>query len=404
MHTPRGKVLGGSSSINGLVYIRGNPHGFRALGGARARAAGAIATCCRISSAPSSAPRAATSIAAAPGRCRPATARCSNPLHAAWLGRGAQAGYPQTDDVNGFQQEGFGRMDMTVGERPALQRRQRLSAPGDAPAQPQGAARTRSRPACCSRAGALAGSSTAAAGGATASRAARRSSCRGGPINSPQLLKLSGVGPGRGAARARHRGGARPAGRRRESAGSSGVLFPGRLQGADHALFVDQPLEPGADRRALAAAQGRPRRDQSFRDLRLHPQPRRASPIPTSSITSCRWRWPTTARRWRRSTASRRMSGPMRSKSRGWVRLASADPRDKPRILFNYLSHPDDWTEMRACVRLTREIFAQPAFDRYRGREIQPGADVQTRRADRRLHPRQGRERLPSLVLLQDGR
>jgi len=68
--------------------------------------------------------------------------------------------------------------------------------------------------------------------------------------------------------------------------------------------------------------------------------------------------------------------GPMRSKSRGWVRLASGDPREKPRLFFNYMSHPDDWTEMRACVRLTREIFAQPAFDRYRGREIQPGAQV----------------------------
>ena len=70
--------------------------------------------------------------------------------------------------------------------------------------------------------------------------------------------------------------------------------------------------------------------------------------------------------------------GPMRSKSRGWVRLASANPLDKPRVMFNYLSHADDITEMRACVRLTREIFAQPAFDQYRGREIQPGADVQT--------------------------
>jgi choline dehydrogenase len=70
--------------------------------------------------------------------------------------------------------------------------------------------------------------------------------------------------------------------------------------------------------------------------------------------------------------------GPMRSKSRGWVRLASANPLDKPRILFNYLSQPDDWAEMRACVRLTREIFAQAAFDPYRGREIQPGAGVQT--------------------------
>jgi choline dehydrogenase len=70
--------------------------------------------------------------------------------------------------------------------------------------------------------------------------------------------------------------------------------------------------------------------------------------------------------------------GPMRSKSRGWVRLASSNPHDKPRILFNYLSDPDDWVEMRACVRLTREIFAQPAFDRYRGRELQPGADVRS--------------------------
>jgi choline dehydrogenase len=68
----------------------------------------------------------------------------------------------------------------------------------------------------------------------------------------------------------------------------------------------------------------------------------------------------------------------MRSKAKGWVRLASPHARDKPRILFNYLSQADDWIEMRACVRLTREVFAQPAFDRYRGREIQPGADVQT--------------------------
>jgi len=68
--------------------------------------------------------------------------------------------------------------------------------------------------------------------------------------------------------------------------------------------------------------------------------------------------------------------GPMRSKSRGSVRLASADPREPPSIRFNYMSHPDDWTEIRACVRLTREIFAQAAFDPYRGREIQPGADV----------------------------
>jgi choline dehydrogenase len=51
---------------------------------------------------------------------------------------------------------------------------------------------------------------------------------------------------------------------------------------------------------------------------------------------------------------------------------------DKPKICFNYMSREEDWVEMRACVRLTREIFAQHAFDRYRGREIQPGTDVTT--------------------------
>jgi choline dehydrogenase len=68
----------------------------------------------------------------------------------------------------------------------------------------------------------------------------------------------------------------------------------------------------------------------------------------------------------------------MHSKSRGWVRLASPDPAVKPRILFNYMSHPDDWVDFRAAVRLTRELFAQPAFDRYRGREISPGAGAQS--------------------------
>jgi choline dehydrogenase len=65
--------------------------------------------------------------------------------------------------------------------------------------------------------------------------------------------------------------------------------------------------------------------------------------------------------------------GPMRTKSRGYVRLRSADPREPPMIKFNYMSHPDDWREFRACVRLTREIFEQPAFAKYKGREIQPG-------------------------------
>jgi choline dehydrogenase len=70
--------------------------------------------------------------------------------------------------------------------------------------------------------------------------------------------------------------------------------------------------------------------------------------------------------------------GPMRSQSRGWVRLRSARVEDHPRIFFNYMSQPADWEEMRACVRLTRELFAQPSFDRYRGRALQPSAEIQS--------------------------
>jgi choline dehydrogenase len=68
--------------------------------------------------------------------------------------------------------------------------------------------------------------------------------------------------------------------------------------------------------------------------------------------------------------------GPMRSKSRGSVTLRSADPEAAPRIRFNYMSAPEDWRDFRHCIRLAREIFAQPAFDAYRGREILPGDGV----------------------------
>jgi choline dehydrogenase len=68
--------------------------------------------------------------------------------------------------------------------------------------------------------------------------------------------------------------------------------------------------------------------------------------------------------------------GPMRPASRGWLKLRSADPREPPIIQPNYLAEESDRREMRACVRLTREIFAQAAFETYRGRELAPGAEV----------------------------
>jgi len=68
----------------------------------------------------------------------------------------------------------------------------------------------------------------------------------------------------------------------------------------------------------------------------------------------------------------------MRSPSRGSIRLASADSRKAPEIRFNYMSTEEDWRDFRTAIRLTREVFAQPAFDEYRGAELAPGDAAQS--------------------------
>jgi choline dehydrogenase len=104
--------------------------------------------------------------------------------------------------------------------------------------------------------------------------------------------------------------------------------------------------------------------------------------------------------------------GPMRSASRGAVTLRSSDPKAPPRIQFNYMSDPQDWADFRHCIRVTREIFGQKAFDPYRGKEILPGEQYQTddelddhirRHAESAYHPcgtcRMGRADDPMAVV-----
>ncbi len=188
----------------------------------------------------------------------------------------------------------------------------------------------------------------------------------GGPINSPQLLKLSGIGP---AAELK----------------SHGIEIQHELPGVgenlqDHLEFyfqvaVKQPItlysSMGLFSKGLIGLRWLLRRDGlgatnhfescgfirsragiRYPDIQYHFLPLAMSYDGGSLATE---------------HGMQAHVGPMRSKSRGRVSLASPDPQDHPKILFNYLSHPDDWTEMRACVRLTREIFAQPAFAPYRG-------------------------------------
>jgi len=375
MHTPRGKVLGGSSSINGLVYIRGNPQDFEGWS-AQGAAGWAYRDVLPYFRRTETRQEGGNEYRGDRGKIGTRYGTLENPLHAAWLAAAAQAGYPPTDDVNGFQQEGFGRMDMTVADgrrasaanaylRPAMRR-------------PNLKVLTHALATRIVFEGRRAVGVEYLRGGATQRvRVERELILSGGPINSPQLLKLSGVGPG-------------------AELQALGIPVIHDLPGVgenlqDHLEFYFQvackepitlysSINPWS--RALIGARWLLRKDglgatnhfETCGFIRSRPG------VPYPDI---QYHFLPMAVAYDGSTLAQEHGfqahvGPMRSKSRGWVRLASTDPRDKPRILFNYLSHADDWTEMRACVRLTREIFAQAAFDRYRGREIQPGSDVQS--------------------------
>ena len=375
LHTPRGKVLGGSSSINGLVYVRGNALDFDhwqesgALGWAyrhvlpyfrraERRAAGGDAY--RGDS----------------GKLYTTTGTLQNPLNPAWIEAGRQAGYPLSDDMNGFQQEGFARMDMTVshGRRCSAARAYLLPAMARANLTVQTHALVTRLLFDGKQA---TGVVYRHADRELTVRAKREVILCAGSINSPQLLKLSGVGP-------------------EAELRSHGISPVHDLPGVgenlqDHLEFYFQVacLEPitlyrymnplgkawigarwllthsglGATNHFEAGGFIRSRPGIRYPDIQFHFLPMAVS-YDGSSLA--------------REHGFQAHVGPMRSKSRGWVRLASADPRDPPRIFFNYLSQPDDLVEMRACVRLTREVFAQQAFDRFRGREIQPGSAVQS--------------------------
>jgi len=375
LHTPRGKVLGGSSSINGMVYVRGNAQdfeGWESLGAsgwsyrdvlpyfkrAEARAEGG------------------DDYRGADGKLATRRGLLTNPLHGAWLDAGRQAGYLLTEDMNGYQQEGFGRMDMTVGAgrrcsaanaylRPAM-RRANL------------AVRTHAFVTRVLFEGTRATGVRYRRGDVRHEvRARREVILAAGPINSPQLLKVSGVGPG-------------------EELAELGIGVRHELPGVgenlqDHLEFYFQVAskEPvtlysqmSLWRRALIGARWllrhdglgssnhfetggfiRSRAGVAYPDIQFHFLPLAVS-YDGSSLAH--------------EHGFQAHAGPMRSRSLGWVRLRSAEPREPPRIFFNYMSRSEDWAEMRACVRLTREIFAQRAFDRYRGREIAPGEAVRT--------------------------
>jgi choline dehydrogenase len=375
LHTPRGKVLGGSSSINGLVYVRGNPLDFERWEEQGAAGWGYAAVLPYFKRAEARA-EGGDDYRGAQGPLATRRGLLTNPLHAVWLEAGQQAGYALTSDMNGFRQEGVGYMDMTVGGgrrcsaanaylRPAMRRRN-LTVLTDTLA-------TR----ILFEGRRAVGLRYLRGGTQHEVRCRNEVIVSAGSINSPQLLKLSGVGPA-------------------QELAALGIERVRDLPGVgenlqDHLEFYFQiacrePVtlysELSPLRRALTGVrwiltkQGigasnhfetggfiRSRAGIRYPNIQFHFLPL-AINYDGSALA--------------REHGFQAHVGPMRSSSAGSVRLRSTEARDKPSISFNYMSRPEDWEEMRACVRLTREIFAQRAFDRYRGREIQPGAAVVT--------------------------
>lgn len=373
LHTPRGRGLGGSSSINGLVYIRGNPLDFERWEEEGARGWNYAQVLPYFKRAERR-DEGGNEYRGGDGPLDTRYGTLKNPLNQAWLDAAQQAGYPLTEDVNGYQQEGFGRMDMTVrkGERCSAAKAYLYPA--------------MKRPNVEVRQHALArrivfegrravGIEYERGGKVHTVRAAREVILAGGPINSPQLLKLSGIGPAEELARHGirvlvERGGV---GANLQDhlefyfqiACTKPVTLYGQANLLGKALVGARWLFNrsgiGASNHFESCGFIRSRAGIRYPDIQYHFFPMAVS-YDGNSLAS--------------EHGFQAHVGPMRSKSRGSVTLRSADPHDKPVIRFNYLSHPDDWEEMRACVRLTREIFEQDAFKPWRGREIQPGAHV----------------------------
>ncbi len=372
--TPRGKVLGGSSSINGMVYVRGHARDFDHW--AEQGAAGwSFADVLPYFKRMEHAHGGEEGWRGTDGPLHVNRGPRRNPLYHAFVEAGREAGFETTEDYNGSKQEGFGPMEQTIHQgrrwstanaylRPALKRGNVRIVNGLA------------RRVTIENQRAT-GVEIDVKNQIQVVRARREVVLAASSINSPKLLLLSGVGP---AEHLRENGIAVVADRpgvgrnlqdhlelyiqqeaiRPVTLHSKLNLFSKGLIGAEW-LFFKSGL--GATNHFESAAFIRSKAGVDYPDIQYHFLP-----------AAMRYDGKAAAK----SHGFQAHVGPMRSKSRGSVTLRGPDPRAMPVIRFNYMSHPDDWSDFRHCIRLTREIFGQAAFDPYRGREISPGSHVVT--------------------------
>ncbi|MEK0164017.1 MULTISPECIES: choline dehydrogenase [unclassified Phaeobacter] len=375
---PRGKVIGGSSSINGMVYVRGHAGDYNhwaETGATGWSYADVLPYFKRMETWDDRGHGGDADWRGTDGPLHVTRGPRDNPLHAAFVKAGEQAGYPVTEDYNGEQQEGFGPMEMTVykGQRwsaanaylkPALKR------------DNCDLIRAFARKVVIEE-GRAVGVEVERGGKIEVIRANAEVILAASSLNSPKLLMLSGIGPAKHLA---------------EHGIDVVVDRPGVGQNLqDHLEFYfqfasKQPITLfkywnllgkamvgaqwlftktglGASNQFESAAFIRSDKGVDYPDIQYHFLP-----------IAVRYDGQAAAE----GHGFQAHVGPMRSDSRGEVTLASSNPKDAPNILFNYMSTEKDWEDFRKCIRLTREVFAQDAMKPFVKYEIQPGDGLQS--------------------------
>ncbi|MDA5093615.1 choline dehydrogenase [Aliiroseovarius sp. KMU-50] len=376
--TPRGKVIGGSSSINGMVYVRGHARDFDhwAEQGADGWSyADVLPYFKRQESWHDGGHGGDSDWRGSDGPLHVTRGPRKNPLFHAFVEAGQQAGYPVTGDYNGQQQEGFGPMEQTVWQG----RRWSAANAYVRPAQKTGnceVVRAFARKVVIED-GRATGVEVERGGKIEVIKAQGEVIIAASSINSPKLLMLSGIGP---AAHLKEHGIEVVADRAgvgqnlqdhlevyMQYASKQPItlfrywnLFWKGVLGAQW-LFTKKGL--GASNQFESAAFIRSREGIEYPDIQYHFLP-----------IAVRYDGQAAAE----GHGFQAHVGPMRSPSRGEITLKSSDPKEAPRIFFNYMSTDQDWEDFRTCLRLTREIFAQDAFEPFVKHEIQPGVNYQS--------------------------
>ncbi|CRR48274.1 choline dehydrogenase [Pseudomonas aeruginosa] len=380
MECGRGKGLGGSSLINGMCYIRGNALDFDGWAKEPGLEDWSYLDCLPYFRKAETRDIGPNDYHGGDGPVSVTTPKAgNNPLFHAMVEAGVQAGYPRTDDLNGYQQEGFGPMDRTVtpeGRRAATGRGYLDQARG----RPNLTIVTHALSDRILFSGKRAiGVSYLVGNGdnPVTAHARREVLVCSGAIASPQLLQRSGVGPaallrdldipvvhdlpGVGANLQDHLElYLQYACKQPVSIYPATKWWNQPAIGAQW-LFLGKGL--GASNQFEAGGFIRTREAFEWPNIQFHFLPVAINYNGSKGV---------------QEHGFQAHMGSMRSPSRGRIHLKSRDPRQHPSILFYYMSHEQDWQEFRDGIRLTREIMNQPALDPYRGRELSPGVSVQS--------------------------